>query len=220
MWDTRSLLKCYAAATLIAIVYGCGLASSPDKRLWPGQGREADRSDYAYVYVAAASKSEVPCTRIPDGVYSVAPFNSASTQISLTKSECFAQVASNAKRPELCDEVVSVSSILYDGSALDRASCRRFASRLGLTFYSGQPYPLVEFMKTLAYEEPFGCPREPAGERSQRTVTRDSDGFQIEVIPVEAPEGRQDLESCAYELWREETSSGRILERLDLIENW
>lgn len=210
MWDTRSLLKCCAAATLIAIVYGCGLASSPERRIWPGQGGEADRRDWAYLYVAGASKSEIPCTQIPHDVYSVAPFNSAGTQVSLLRSKCFAGVASNAKRPELCDEVVSVSSVLHDGSGLDRASCLRFATRRGLTSYGGQPHPLVEFMKTLGYEEPFGCPRE-----------RDEDrGLGPGIHPFRSPVGIQDVEQCAYDLWREETSSGRILERLDLIENW
>jgi hypothetical protein len=176
--------------------------------LWPGQARKADRRDYAYVYLAWATESPDPCYLIPEDVHSVAALGPRGMKITLTRSDCFGGVAANSGRADLCEHVISVSSILWDGSRFSRERCLKESQSAGHPVLIGAPHPIDEFMLHLGYRlDPV-----PQGCRSVVTHPR---------LDVDPDLADPDLRQCAaQELWLRETQSKRILDRLDLVRSW
>lgn len=121
-------MKCPTVVVYLMCVIpltGCGFVGDPDQRvLFPSQPHD---TEYQYVNLARQIASEKPCYLIsPDGI-SVAPFNASGTRAIQLRSRCFAAVAERAARPELCEHVVSVSTVLYSGHAIDGDQCIREA---------------------------------------------------------------------------------------------
>jgi hypothetical protein len=194
-FKTRWSALCLTLA--LAGIFGCGLASWPDERLWPGQGKQASRRDFAYMYIAWAAESPRPCTLIPEDANSVAAFSSSGTKISLLRSSCFDGVATNSGRADLCDHVKSVSSLLWDGSGLSRERCLKSSDSSGHLVVGGTPQPLEEFMLHL--------------------------GYSLDPTPDEqcANGAEHDRRTCmAIDLWMSETESKQILDRLHRVETW
>lgn len=111
----------------VFLLAGCGLFSDPDERVvFPP---EPDSREYQYVDLAQHIASEKPCYLISRDSVSVAPLNAPGTRANKIRSHCFSTVAQRTARPELCEHVVSVSTLLYAGHANDRARCVQEASR-------------------------------------------------------------------------------------------
>ncbi|MCK8516340.1 hypothetical protein M0534_08380 [Methylonatrum kenyense] len=121
-------MKCPSVVVFLicaTLLSGCGFVGDPDQRvLFPSQPHD---TEYQYANLARQIASEKPCYLISPDSISVAPFNASGTRAIQLRSRCFATVAERAARPELCEHVVSVSTLLYSGHANDRARCLREA---------------------------------------------------------------------------------------------
>jgi len=106
---------------LVLLLTGCGLFGDPDKRvIFPP---EPDPLEYQYVELAGHISSEKPCYLISQNSVSVSPLNSPGTRAQFIRSHCFTTVAKRAARPELCQYVASVSTLLYPGHRNNRERC-------------------------------------------------------------------------------------------------
>lgn len=120
-----SLVVLLAMAVSIS---GCGALSDADDKVFSANSREPEPAEWLFLALASDIWSEKPCYLIHPESLRVAGFNSAGTQVSYLRSTCFRDVAEATNRPELCDRVRSVSTLLLSGSGLGRQGCIRAAS--------------------------------------------------------------------------------------------
>ena len=139
-----------ALLALLTPLLACGWASDADRRLLPGQGRAAESTEVAYLYLAWSLRSTDPCERISPGAYSVADFGGAHRSIRLLRSRCYAGVAANTRDPAPCAHVRSASSILLDGSDFSRARCEARSQEPRNTV-AGRPADIPGLMKALGW---------------------------------------------------------------------
>jgi hypothetical protein len=112
---------------VIIVIGGCGLSGNPDSRMiFPNK---PDQTEYDYLKLARQMMSEKPCYLISERSVDVSALNSPGTRAVKVRSSCFYNVAQRAARPELCDEVKSVNTLLYSGHLNNRESCRDDAER-------------------------------------------------------------------------------------------
>ena len=103
------------------LLSGCGLVGDPDERvMFPP---EPDPLEHRYVELAGQMATEKPCFLISHNSVSVAPLNSPGTRAQYIRSHCFSTVAQRTASPELCEQVVSVSTLLYPGHRNNREQC-------------------------------------------------------------------------------------------------
>lgn len=111
----------------VAVLTGCGLSGDPDERtFFPS---DPDPKEYQYVNLARQIASEKPCYLISHNSVSVMPLNSPGTRAKYVRSHCFSTVARRTARPELCEHVESVSTLLYAGHRNGREQCIQAADR-------------------------------------------------------------------------------------------
>jgi len=84
------------------------------------------------------------CAKISDRTVTTELLNSWGTRASHLRSSCFSGLARNAKNRLYCRQVVSVSTVFYDGSLLNRKDCE--ANIRGDSFVGGE----VEFDRLIA----------------------------------------------------------------------
>jgi hypothetical protein len=119
------------AAVLVALALAaCGVVSCPDRRL-SSSDRPANDHERAYVLIAAATGSPEPCERISPRAYAIDAEAPRGLSVILARSECRARAAERSGDPELCRDVVSVSSLRRDGSDFDAERCRTRAAGNG-----------------------------------------------------------------------------------------
>lgn len=110
------------------LLVGCGVFSNSDDRVILPP--DPDPHEYLYVDLARQTASEKACYLISPISVSVAPLNAPGTQAAYTRSQCFWTVTQRTARPDLCEHVVSVSTLLYSGHANNRERCIQEASRV------------------------------------------------------------------------------------------
>lgn len=86
-------------------------------------GRAPNWHELFYHDVAVDMDAPELCEKIFSGAGGTAGFAPKGYQISLRRSECFTDVAFNTKNPNLCNEVVSVSTLFLDGSKVSKWHC-------------------------------------------------------------------------------------------------
>lgn len=107
---------------------GCGLISDADEKFYRGAARAPDALEYEYLALASELNSIKPCYLIHPESLRVSGFVSAiGSQVSLLRSRCFAEVASNSGDKLICDHVRSASTLFYSGASLNSELCRQLA---------------------------------------------------------------------------------------------
>jgi len=106
---------------------GCGLLGDPDeRRLFPSEPKP---QEYQYLELARQMASEKACYLISRNSVSVMPLNSPGTRAQSIRSQCFSEVAKRSARPEPCESVVAVSTLLYSGHRNNRGRCIQAAGQ-------------------------------------------------------------------------------------------
>ncbi|WP_376695403.1 hypothetical protein [Wenzhouxiangella sp. EGI_FJ10305] len=121
------VLALMAAVWLTSFIIGCGLAGNPDERVL--FGKEPQPLEYEYLHLATELWSEKPCYLISDESITVGVIASSGRQASYLRSTCFRYVAAILERPDLCEHVVSVSTLFDSGHDLNQESCEQLARR-------------------------------------------------------------------------------------------
>jgi|GEM_PF-1466438 len=117
----------YTMLFYMLVFSGCGLSGNPDKRvILPPK---PDPLESQYLDLARQLGSEKPCYLISSASVFVAPFNSPGTRASFIRSRCFHNAAQATARPELCEQVSSVNTLLYPGYHNNRERCLEDADR-------------------------------------------------------------------------------------------
>jgi hypothetical protein len=130
---------------------GCGVFSWPDEYAFFG-GKDPDPLEYEYMYLAWFSGNQSLCLKISDKTVTTAAFNSPGTRAEHMRSSCFSGIASNTKNPKVCDNVKSISTLLFSGSALNRDSCIRLAG-INSSVFGSVNYSLLLARMNLRKEE-------------------------------------------------------------------
>lgn len=146
----RSKVTALLCAITLSLT-GCGFFSWPDEYAFLG-GKDPDPLEYQYLYLAWFSENHNICLKISEKTITTAPLNSSGTRASHLRSSCFRGVANNTKNPKFCENVKSVSTFLFSGSALNKSSCIRIAG--GNSFVVGfVDYPLLLAKMNLKKED-------------------------------------------------------------------
>lgn len=104
------------------------------------------------MYLAWVSGNQKLCLKISDKTVTTAALNSPGTRAAHMRSSCFSGIANNTKDERFCDNVKSVSTLFFSGSALNRESCLRSA-RGSASVFGSVNYPLLLERMNLGKEE-------------------------------------------------------------------
>lgn len=106
-------------------------------------GRKANSLEFAYTYFAADRWMPEICEKISPEAYLAAARGGRGYQISYTRSECYYNLALEARYAEYCTHVVPKPSRFLDGRAMTEEACRaEVAKGSGLNSVGGD-YTLV-----------------------------------------------------------------------------
>lgn len=160
----------------MVLLSGCGAVSDADEKIFLNQ-READRIERQFLYLASYLNSVKPCFLIHPQSVTIAPFNSAGTKVSFVRSNCFRNVVTHTGDDTLCQQVRSVSTLLFSGDKLNVARCRESAAsvgsvRVGNNLNIQEMVVLAGYMENdidlyLVAEGVFSSPAEAAQQRQQ-----------------------------------------------------
>jgi len=119
--------------------------------------------EYIYKGVAREMRDPMLCYKISPSATDSYPLATSGIQIMLVRSDCLDDVALATRNPDLCDEVVPVSTSLLDGSAINADNCRsRIASGRNPDGIIGEDRELI--LRLLGYISES----EPVGESADR----------------------------------------------------
>lgn len=114
---------------------GCGWIGDPDHRvLFASTPHDLERQ---YLHIARHIDSEKPCYLISRDSITVVGMGPRGSRAAYMRSTCFSSLAAITHNPELCREVVSVSTISASGHGRNRERCIEDARRGGPTTGTG-----------------------------------------------------------------------------------
>ena len=92
-------------------------------------GRAPNQFEIAYHDFALKLEDSSFCYKIYTKAYSAAGFNPKGYQISYKRSSCLYDLALKTKNPYFCNDVVSLSTALLDGSKISKENCIKEAEQ-------------------------------------------------------------------------------------------
>lgn len=126
--DNRMVPVTLAVAFCGALILGgCGLGGDPDRRVVFGE--PPSDTEIQYLGLARFINSEKPCYLISRDSVIAGGMVSHGNQASFIRSDCFRDIAIENRRPELCEHIVTVNTLLYAGHKLNRRHCEESIER-------------------------------------------------------------------------------------------
>lgn len=124
--------KMTRSTSALAILLFAAFLAAPRSWAGPLPGMRAPNSyEIFYHYVAVNVDAPEICRKISPKAYLTAAWGGQGTQISLTRSECYYDVATRFARQDLCANVVPISTVFLNGSHYSPGYCRSKIAKYG-----------------------------------------------------------------------------------------